>query len=317
MPKTEIDYSNTVIYKITCKDSLITDLYVGHTTNFVQRKHGHKQGCINEKSSNYNCKLYKTIRANGGWDNWVMEIVAFFKCNDHYEARIKEQEYFTSLNATLNSLEPLPKPKFKQIEAPEPIVKTEHFCETCKVSLQNQELLDVHNQTQKHCKKVMGIEISKDYKFYCETCDYYTSRKSQYDRHMSTDKHKKITHDDVTSYIKVPQSSESYFCKCGKEYKHRQGLWKHKKTCLLNSDNDEGEPDNQVKCAYDTTDKDQLILMLVNQNAELIKEITDFKSMMMKVIENGITINSHNTTTISHNDAEKEDKNVKNVVVEK
>ena len=161
MPKTEIDYSNTVIYKITCKDPLITDLYVGHTTNFVQRKHGHKQSCINEKSNNYNCKLYKTIRANGGWDNWVMEIVAFFKCNDHYEARIKEQEYFTSLNATLNSLEPLPKPKFKQIEAPEPIVKTEHFCETCKVSLQNQELLDVHNQTQKHCKKTVKTPLDE------------------------------------------------------------------------------------------------------------------------------------------------------------
>ena len=138
--------------------------------------------------------------------------------------------------------------------------------------------------------------------FYCYHCDYNTSRKSQYDRHLSTDKHKKITQDDVSSYIKVQQSSESYFCKCGKEYKHRQGLWKHKKTCMLNSDNDESEPDNQnqLKCAYDTTDKDQLILMLVKQNAELIKETSDFKNMMMKVIENG----THNTThTNSHNKA--------------
>ena len=138
--------------------------------------------------------------------------------------------------------------------------------------------------------------------FYCYHCDYNTSRKSQYDRHMSTDKHKKITQDDVSSYIKVPQSSESYFCKCGKEYKHRQGLWKHKKMCMLNSDNDESEPDNQnqLKCAYDTTDKDQLILMLVKQNAELIKETSDFKNMMMKVLENG----THNTThTNSHNKA--------------
>jgi hypothetical protein len=71
---------------------------------------------------------------------------------------------------------------------------------------------------------------------------------------------------------------------------------------MLNSDNDESEPDNQnqLKCAYDTTDKDQLILMLVKQNAELIKETSDFKNMMMKVIENG----THNTThTNSHNKA--------------
>ena len=28
MPKVEIDYSNTIIYKITCNDSNITDVYV-------------------------------------------------------------------------------------------------------------------------------------------------------------------------------------------------------------------------------------------------------------------------------------------------
>ena len=49
MPKTEIDYSNTIIYKIVCKDQNIKDIYVGHTTNFVQRKHAHKQNCNNNK----------------------------------------------------------------------------------------------------------------------------------------------------------------------------------------------------------------------------------------------------------------------------
>jgi len=34
MPKINIDYSNTLIYKITCKDLLINEVYVGHTTNF-------------------------------------------------------------------------------------------------------------------------------------------------------------------------------------------------------------------------------------------------------------------------------------------
>ena len=72
MPKHEIDYSNTIIYKITCDDSNISDLYVGHTTNFVQRKHAHKQSCINEKSPNYKYKLYEVIRNNGGWENWKM-----------------------------------------------------------------------------------------------------------------------------------------------------------------------------------------------------------------------------------------------------
>ena len=77
MPKNEIDYSNTIIYKITCKDTNITDVYVGHTTNFVQRKHAHKQNCINDKASNYKYKLYEVIRDNGGWNNWKMEIIHF------------------------------------------------------------------------------------------------------------------------------------------------------------------------------------------------------------------------------------------------
>jgi len=39
MPKENIDYSNTIIYKICCSDFSITDLYVGHTTNFVTPLH--------------------------------------------------------------------------------------------------------------------------------------------------------------------------------------------------------------------------------------------------------------------------------------
>ena len=296
MPKTEIDYSNTVIYKITCKDPLITDLYVGHTTNFVQRKHGHKQSCINEKSGNYNCKLYKTIRANGGWDNWVMEIVAFFKCNDHYEARIKEQEFFTSLNATLNSLEPLPKPKPKPIETPQltkEIIKKIYFCETCNITLQNQHLLEVHNQTKKHCKKVMGIETKKvTDKFFCETCDFKCCKVGDYKRHILTSKHKNLTVSNGVCDTK--NIKHQYICDiCKKEYNSRNGLWNHKKTCNVDIS------DNIVVVKENTIDKDELILMLIKQNSALIKETTDLKnlmveqqSMMMEVIKNGNGNNS-------------------------
>ena len=54
MPKNKINYSNTVIYKILCKETIINDLYVGHTTNFSQRKSYHKSACENPNSSTYN-----------------------------------------------------------------------------------------------------------------------------------------------------------------------------------------------------------------------------------------------------------------------
>ena len=80
MPRVTVDYSNTIIYKIFCKNPYIKDVYVGHTTNFVQRKHAHKQAVTNTNSSCYHTKVYEEIRKNGGWDNWSMEIVNFFKC---------------------------------------------------------------------------------------------------------------------------------------------------------------------------------------------------------------------------------------------
>ena len=64
MPKHEIDYSNTIIYKITCKDSMVSDLYVGHTTNFVKRKNRHKYICNCIHHEAHSRKLYQMIRDN-------------------------------------------------------------------------------------------------------------------------------------------------------------------------------------------------------------------------------------------------------------
>jgi len=149
MSKINIDYSNTIIYKITCNDSHINDTYVGHTTNFVQRKYAHKQSCANIRSTNYKCKLYETIRNNGGWVNWKMEIINFFNCANQYEARKKEQEYFLLLNANLNSIEPFPPQK------PSPI------------------------KTSKH------VNVN----YYCENCDFKCSYISDWNRHLSSRKH--------------------------------------------------------------------------------------------------------------------------------
>ena len=101
MPKTDINYENTTIYKIYCKDPNVKELYIGNTTNFVQRKHMHKRFVKNPNCKN--TKLYKVIQENGGWDNWIMEIVECFKCNNQYEAVKKEEEYFISLDATLKN----------------------------------------------------------------------------------------------------------------------------------------------------------------------------------------------------------------------
>ena len=145
------------------------------------------------------------------------------------------------------------------------------------------------------------VQKSSD-KFCCEHCDYSTSRQSQYERHILSYKHKKITQDDETSYTKVPKSSENYYCDCGKEYKHRQGLWKHRKTCKT----DEGvspETEAMNTVIYNQpTDKD-LIMMLIKENSELKTMMMEQQNMMMKVIENGTHTNNTINNNNSHNKA--------------
>ena len=100
------NYNNTLIYKIVCNDLTITDVYVGHTTDFTKRKYRHKSNCNNETDAKYNLKVYKMIRDNGGWDNWVMVEVEKYPCNDSNEARARERYWYEILNANMNSANP-------------------------------------------------------------------------------------------------------------------------------------------------------------------------------------------------------------------
>ena len=127
-----------------------------------------------------------------------------------------------------------------------------------------------------------------DSKYYCKYCDYGTSKKCNYNTHVLSAKHKRITHDynmGQKSAKNQPTKSqhvikEKFICSCGKDYQHRQGLWKHKKKCI----EDKIYDSESVKGPSDK----ELIMMLIKDNSE-------FKNMMMKVLENG----THNTN--SHN----------------
>jgi len=106
MPRKEIDYSKTIIYKIVCNDLNISDVYVGHTTDFIRRKRGHKSNCNNPNDKRYNFKVYQIIKANGGWDNWTMVEIEKFPCKDGNEAAARERYWYEQLNANLNKQVP-------------------------------------------------------------------------------------------------------------------------------------------------------------------------------------------------------------------
>lgn len=106
MPKTHTDYSNTIIYKLCCKNPDITDIYVGHTTNFTQRKNQHKNSRINENNKKYKQYVYEFIRQHGGWENWSMVQIEEVFCKDKRQAETVEQNWIEQTAAKLNSNNP-------------------------------------------------------------------------------------------------------------------------------------------------------------------------------------------------------------------
>jgi len=102
MPKKPIDYTNSSIYKLCCRDTDITDCYVGSTTNFRSRKYQHKNSCNNENLKDYNLKVYQFIREHGNWENWDMVLIEKVNVNDGNELHKEERKWIEQLNATLN-----------------------------------------------------------------------------------------------------------------------------------------------------------------------------------------------------------------------
>ncbi len=246
----ETDYSTTVIYKIYCKDTTIKELYVGHTTDFVKRKKSHQANCNNVNTT---IKLYTFIREHGGWDNWIMEVISFFNCKDLSEARQKEQEFFVSLGATLNSIEPYPRynkeNKDKNIEIESVHRETTNIginniisndkkreydniryaCKECNVSCRKLSDWNRHLATAKHKKQTASDEkddkVSANYT--CANCEYICNKKSLWSKHILTAKHTKLSSGKFTY---------GYICEiCNKNYSFYSSLWSHKQKCKSNT----------------------------------------------------------------------------------
>jgi hypothetical protein len=103
MPRTPVDYSKTIMYKLVHNEDYDNaNIYIGSTTDFRKRKSHHKGYSYNEKNKSYNNKKYQYIRENGGWDNWNMIEVEKYPCNDGNEARAREEYWRSHFNAQLN-----------------------------------------------------------------------------------------------------------------------------------------------------------------------------------------------------------------------
>jgi len=130
--------------------------------------------------------------------------------------------------------------------------------------------------------------------FYCNHCDYTCCKQSDYNKHFLTLKHKKRTSglqsDDVLSHTILFQ------CVCGNQYKHRQGLWKHKKKCFNKIVSGFFVPEDKEDKESELKALTNLVLDVVKQNQELTNKIVDIcKTGQTNTITNS-NFNSHNKT---------------------
>jgi hypothetical protein len=206
MPAKEIDYSTTVIYKIVCNDLAITDLYVGHTTNFRNRKSCHKYSCSNETNEKYTMDFYKTIRDNGGWFNWSMLQIEAFPCANGNEAKARERYWIEELNAKLNiSIPNRSKPEWYE---------------------QNKDRL---NDQKKEYKKINKDKIKQqNAEYMAKNKDKIKQQNAKY-RELNTDKIRENRNKNKDKYKE--STMKQYNCECGSTCKmgNRSDHFKSKK----------------------------------------------------------------------------------------
>uniref|UniRef100_A0A6C0JYE1 C2H2-type domain-containing protein n=1 Tax=viral metagenome TaxID=1070528 RepID=A0A6C0JYE1_9ZZZZ len=135
---------------------------------------------------------------------------------------------------------------------------------------------------------------SKEVKlFHCEICDFTSSKISNYKAHLLSSKHKKNDKMMTVDDKKTAKEADSIFaCECGKEYKHRQGLWKHKKICIDPFDSNKIISENMPT---DEPTLKEMFLKVVEQNQAILLENQEMRKLLSETIPK-IGNTTNNTT---------------------
>jgi protein-arginine kinase activator protein McsA len=128
--------------------------------------------------------------------------------------------------------------------------------------------------------------------YFCEYCDYNTSRKNNWERHLLSKKHQKKCHLSVTYVQKNEQkTSRTFSCEtCGKNYKSRNGLWKHKKICVPVNMKVESQPAPIIQnITNNITNNNYLNVNLFLDkhcaNAQTLKDFVDSITLSLKDLD--------------------------------
>ena len=135
------------------------------------------------------------------------------------------------------------------------------------------------------------------YKFSCEPCKFYTNNNYDFKRHQGTKKHEKAI--QLTKSSTGIQDEELFVCECGRFYKERTGLWRHKKKC--NSAENQLTVTEEEEQEEEELNEKEMVLKLIKQNGELQKQIINM-SKETKQVTNITNQTNHFNLNIFLND---------------
>ena len=148
-------------------------------------------------------------------------------------------------------------------------------------------------------------------KFYCETCDYHTSKQYNFDKHILTAKHKKMAFGDQGDSLGDDKSSNlsKYKCNiCSKQYYSPNGIWLHKKKCKLTVNTNSEPTVNKTPLDKDGSETIPDLKSSENLIHYLLKENSEFKSLIMELVKKDFISNSHNTNNNTINNVNSHNK---------
>ena len=124
-------------------------------------------------------------------------------------------------------------------------------------------------------------------KYYCDTCDYNTSKKSSFDSHILSAKHKR----QLTATEICPEHICSF---CDKKYQDRTGLWRHKKICVQQKQNETVLIEQLLK------QNDDFKTLIIEQNKLFVEQTQEIQKQMIDICKNGV-INNNTINNVNSN----------------